>query len=30
MFFQVLPFGSTTVVWGTKSTVNKHSFFCDD
>jgi hypothetical protein len=30
MFFKVLPFGSTTVVWATKSTVNKHSFFCDD
>lgn len=30
MFFQVLPFGSTTVVWGTKSTVNKRIFFCDD
>jgi hypothetical protein len=30
IFFQVLPFGSTTVVWGTKSTVNKRTFFCED
>ena len=30
IFVRVLPFDSTTVVWGTKSTVNKHIFFCDD
>ena len=30
IFVRVLPFNSTTVVWGTKSTVNKHIFFCED
>jgi hypothetical protein len=30
IFVRCLPFDSTTVVWGTKSTVNKHIFFCED
>ena len=30
IFIRVLPFDSNTVVWHTKSTVNKHTFFCEN
>lgn len=30
IFVRTLPFDSTTVVWYTKSTVNKHTFFCEN